>query len=120
MLCRLLYAGKARHVTAEMLFEEAKQAEQSMSLATIYNTLRQFTEAGLLRPIATDGTKSYFDTNVTDHHHFYLEDGSRLIDIPTKVSFQKLPLPPEGYAIDRIDVVVRLRRRPKLRAVRLS
>jgi Fur family transcriptional regulator, iron response regulator len=101
-----------------MLFEEARQAEQSMSLATIYNTLRQFTEAGLLRPIATDGTKSYFDTNVTDHHHFYLE--ARLIDIPIKVPFQKLPVPPEGYAIDRIDVVVRLRRRPKLRAVRLS
>jgi Fe2+ or Zn2+ uptake regulation protein len=112
-LCRRLFAGKSRHVTAEMLFEEIKLTQQSISLATIYNTLRQFTEAGLLRALLADATKSFFDTRVVDHHHFYLEDSAQLIDTPNKVIVEKLPKAPEGFAIDSIEVIVRLRRKIK-------
>jgi Fur family transcriptional regulator, iron response regulator len=108
-LYNLLFARGHRHVTAEMLFEEAAQSDVSVSLATVYNTLHQFTEVGLLRPIIVDGTKSHYDTKTSDHQHFYLEDLCRLIDLPHDVSVKNLPLPPKGYVIDRIDVVVRLR-----------
>jgi Fur family transcriptional regulator, iron response regulator len=109
-LCGLLFTKRDRHVTAEMLFEEAKQARIAVSLATVYNTLRQFIRAGLLRPLAIDGTKLYFDTNVSNHHHFYLEDQCQLVDMPANVRITNMPAPPKGYAIDRIDVVARLRR----------
>ena len=105
-----MFTKRDRHVTAEMLFEEAKQARITVSLATVYNTLRQFIRAGLLRPLAIDGTKLYFDTNVSNHHHFYLEDQCQLVDMPANVRITNMPAPPKGYAIDRIDVVVRLRR----------
>jgi len=110
-LCSLLFAGGTRRVTAETLFEEAKQASMSVSLATVYKTLREFSEAGLLRPLRLDGIKSYYDNNVYNHQHFYLEDGCHLIDTPAKVRIRKLPAPPEGYTIDRVDVVIRLRRK---------
>ena len=111
-LSALLFAKGDRHVTAEMLFEEANQAKVSVSLATIYNTLHQFTEAGLLRQVAIDASKSYFDTNNTEHHHFYIEDRHELMDIsPTDMIVGKAPVPPDGYEIVRIDVVVRLRRK---------
>ncbi len=103
--------GHNRHVTAESLFEAAGKADVSVSLATIYNTLRSFTEAGLLTEITVDGTRSYFDTDVSDHAHFYWEDEGRLTDVPTDaVSFDRLPLPPDGAEISKIDVVIRLRR----------
>ena len=108
-LYSLLFAHGYRHVTAEALFEEAKQTSTPVSLATVYNTLHQFCEAGLLRPIAVDGTKSYYDTKISDHQHFYLEDRCQLLDLPNKVRISKVPSPPKGYAIDRIDVVIRLR-----------
>jgi Fur family transcriptional regulator, iron response regulator len=101
-LCGLLFTKRDRHVTAEMLFEEAKQARITVSLATVYNTLRQFIRAGLLRPLAIDGTKLYFDTNVSNHHHFYLEDQCQLVDMPANVRITNMPAPPKGYAIDRI------------------
>ena len=111
-LSSLLFAKGDRHVTAEMLFEEANQAEVSVSLATVYNTLHQFTEVGFLRQVAIDASKSYFDTNNTEHHHFYIEDRHELIDIsPTNVIVGKAPVPPDGYEIARVDVVVRLRRK---------
>ena len=95
-----------------MLFEEASKAKIPVSLATVYNTLHQFTEVGLLRQIAVDSSKSYFDTNNTEHHHYYLEDRHELMDIPpTDVAVGKVPIPPEGYEIARVDVVVRLRRK---------
>ena len=109
-LCGLLFGKGDHHVTAEMLFEEAKQAKIAVSLATVYNTLRQFTQAGLLRLLAIDGTKLYFDTNVSNHQHFYLEDQCQLIDMPSNVRIDNVPAPPKGYTIDRIDVVVRVRR----------
>ena len=110
-LSSLLFAGGNRHLTAEMLFEEANQAKVSVSLATIYNTLNQFTEAGLLRQVAINASKSYFDTNNTEHHHFYIEDQHELLDVPTDMIVGEAPVPPDGYEIVRVDVVVRLRRK---------
>ena len=79
----ILFAKGDRHLTAEMLFEEASKARVPVSLATVYNTLNQFTEVGLLRQVAVDGSKTYFDTNVSDHHHFFVEDANALVDIPS-------------------------------------
>ena len=111
-LSNILFGKGDRHVSAEMLFEEASQAKVPVSLATVYNTLHQFTEAGLLRQVAIDSSKSYFDTNNTEHHHYYLEDRHELMDIPpTDVAVGEVPAPPAGYEVVRIDVVVRLRRK---------
>lgn len=108
----ILFAKGDRHVTAEMLYDEATKARVPVSLATVYNTLNQLTESGLLRQVSVDGTKTYFDTNVTSHHHFYLENNHELVDIPDPhVVLQKMPDIPEGYEISRIDVVIRLRKR---------
>jgi Fur family iron response transcriptional regulator len=109
----ILFAKGDRHVTAEMLYEEATHAKVPVSLATVYNTLHQFTEVGLLRQVAIDGSKAYFDTNNSEHHHFFVEGDNDLLDIPSSdVVVGKAPTPPEGYEIARIDVVVRLRRKP--------
>jgi len=108
----ILFAKGDRHVTAEMLYEEATRAKVPVSLATVYNTLHQFTEVGLLRQVAVDGSKAYFDTNNSEHHHFFIEDQNDLMDIPASdVVVGKAPVAPEGYEIARIDVVVRLRRK---------
>jgi Fur family transcriptional regulator, iron response regulator len=108
----ILFAKGDRHITAEMLYEEANRAKVPVSLATVYNTLHQFTEVGLLRQVAVDGSKAYFDTNNTEHHHFFIEDKNDLLDIPSSdVVVGKAPVPPEGYEIARIDVVVRLRKK---------
>lgn len=86
-------------------------AKVPVSLATVYNTLHQFTEAGLLREVAVDGSKTYFDTNISDHHHFFIEDDDQVLDIPAgTLGVGEVPEPPPGYEISRIDVVVRLRR----------
>jgi Fur family transcriptional regulator, iron response regulator len=112
-LAWILFAKGDRHVTAEMLYEEATRAKVPVSLATVYNTLHQFTDFGLLRQVAVDASKTYFDTNNSAHHHFFIEDKNELLDIPmsTTMLVGKTPTPPEGYEIARIDVVVRLRRK---------
>jgi len=108
----ILFAKGDRHVTAEMLYEEATKAKVPVSLATVYNTLHQFTEAGLLRQVAVDGSRAYFDTNPSEHHHFFVENESELLDIPdAETLVNRLPAPPAGYEISRIDVVIRLRRK---------
>jgi Fur family iron response transcriptional regulator len=108
----ILFGKGDRHLTAEMLYEEATRAKVPVSLATIYNTLHQFTEVGLLRQVAVDGSKAYFDTNATEHHHFFVEDANELLDIPgAEVIVDKTPKAPDGYEVARIDVVVRLRRK---------
>jgi len=108
----MLFAKGDRHITAEILYEEATRAKVPVSLATVYNTLHQFTEVGLLRQVAVDGSKTYFDTNATEHHHFFVEGEQALLDIPgTSMTLDKMPEPPEGYEIARVDVVVRLRRK---------
>jgi Fur family transcriptional regulator, iron response regulator len=108
----ILFAKGDRHLTAEILYEEATRAKVPVSLATVYNTLHQFTDVGLLRQVAVDGSKSYFDTNVSDHHHFFVEGEEALVDIPdTEVILGKAPVAPEGFEIARVDVVVRLKRK---------
>ncbi|HXY58296.1 MAG TPA: Fur family transcriptional regulator [Methylocystis sp.] len=110
-LGELLFGRGDRHVTAERLFEEATAARMPVSLATVYNTLHQFTDAGLLREIAVDGARVYFDTNVSEHHHFLLEDEGELRDIAgSTVAIGDLPAPPPGMKVARVDVVVRLKR----------
>jgi Fur family iron response transcriptional regulator len=107
-LARLLFAKGDRHVSAEDLLVEAKRARVSVSLATIYNTLNQFKAAGLIREIAIEGERSYFDTNTSNHFHFY--DGQDLMDIEADgVEVRGMPEVPAGKVIDRIDVIVRLR-----------
>ena len=103
--------GRNRHVTAESLFEAAGTAGVSVSLATVYNTLRSFTKAGLMVEITVDGTRSYFDTRTDDHAHFFWEDTGDLTDAPhDAVEFSRLPDPPSQAEISRIDVVIRVRR----------
>lgn len=109
-LAELMFNKGDRHISAELLFEEAVEAHIPVSLATIYNTLHQFTEAGLLKAISIDSSKTYFDTNTGDHHHFFLEDTQQVIDMPKgAVSLANLPSPPEGTEISSVDVVVRVR-----------
>lgn len=111
-LARLLFEKGDRHITAEMLHEEAIAAAVRVSLATVYNALHQFTAAGLLREIVVDATRSYFDTNITEHHHFFFEQAGRVEDIPgCEVVVPTLPPPPHGTEIDRVDVIVRLKNR---------
>ena len=108
----LLFAKGDRHITAEKLYEEATGARVAISLATVYNTLHQFTEAGLLREIAVDGSKTYFDTNLSNHHHFLVEETNALLDIPgSHIEVSALPDAPAGMEIDRVDVIIRLRRK---------
>ena len=109
----ILFRKGDRHLTAEMLYEEATQAKVPVSLATVYNSLHQFTDVGLLREVAVDGTKTYFDTNTSDHHHFFVEGENRILDIPGHpISVAGLPEAPAGHEIARVEVVVRLRRTP--------
>src|SRR5580704_5987562 len=111
-LGRILFGKGDRHVTAEMLYEEATCGRVPVSLATIYNTLHQFTEVGLLRHVAVDASSAYFDTNNSSHHHFFIEDKNELMDIAeSDMLVGTMPSPPEGYEIARVDVVVRLRRK---------
>lgn len=101
-----------RHVTAERLFDAAQEAGAAVSLATVYNTLKSFTEAGLLTEIAVDGARSYFDTRTEDHPHFFWEEDGLLTDAPAQaVAFKALPDSPEGMEVSKIDVVIRLRRK---------
>ena len=109
----LLFGKGDRHVTAETLYEEAIAMKVPVSLATVYNTLHQFTQAGLLNEIAVDGSRTYFDTNITPHHHFLIEETNSLLDIPKgEVAVSGLPKPPAGAAIRRIDVIIRVDRDP--------
>ena len=98
-----------RHVTADILHAEAVAGGERVSLATVYNTLHQFKRAGLVRELAIDGTRTYFDTNTSNHSHFYIEQDGRLVDIPDgSIRVDGLPTPPEGMRISHVDVVVRL------------
>jgi Fur family iron response transcriptional regulator len=111
-LAEILFGPGDRHVTAEDLHAEATAVSVRVSLATVYNTLNQFTEAGLLREVAIEGSKTYFDTNTSNHHHFYLENDGTLVDIPGGVQVTNVPQAPDGTEISRIDVIVRLAGRP--------
>jgi Fur family iron response transcriptional regulator len=109
-LARLLMETGPRHVTAEELFQEARAAGIPVSLATIYNTLHQFTAAGLMTEVVAGSGQSYFDTNPTSHYHYFDKTTGEIIDVPENaIQFTVLPDPPPGKVIDRIDVVVRIR-----------
>ncbi|MGY3437900.1 MULTISPECIES: iron response transcriptional regulator IrrA [unclassified Marinovum] len=106
--------GQNRHVTAESLFTKVQDSGESVSLATVYNTLRAFCDAGLMQEVTVDGQKSYFDTNTHDHPHFYWEDEGRLTDAPAEqLKIVSLPDAPEGAEIASVDVVIRLRRKQR-------
>ena len=108
-LARLLFTGANRHVSAESLHEEVLRDGARVSLATVYNSLHQFTAVGLLREVMVDPNRSYFDTNTTDHHHLYFQDTGRLEDLePSAVRIGDLPDPPAGTTISRVDLVIRV------------
>ncbi len=110
-LAKLLLDGRERHVTAELLHAEAIASGVKLSLATVYNSLHQFTAAGLLKEVVVDASRTYFDTNTGQHHHFFDEADGRLADIPVdQVSIGRLPVPPAGREIAGVDVVIRIRR----------
>ena len=110
-LAKLLFDGRDRHVTAETLHAEAIAAGVKLSLATVYNSLHQFTTAGLLKEVVVDASRTYFDTNTGQHHHFFDEADGRLADIPVdQVLIGRLPTPPAGREIAGVDVVIRIRR----------
>jgi len=113
LLGKFLFSKGGRHVTADMIYTEAAAANMPMSRATVYNTLNQLTEAGLLRQIGVDGSKSFFfDTNPTPHHHFFVDREDRLLDVPAPgVGIELLPQPLPGYEIAGVDVIVHLRRK---------
>lgn len=109
-LAKLLFNGTERHVTAEMLHGEAQAVGATVSVATVYNTLHQFTDAGLLKEIIVDSGRSYFDTNTSHHHHFYCEESGDLSDIDdAEVAIRLLPEPPLGKEVSGIDVIVRVK-----------
>ncbi|ADO41296.1 iron response transcriptional regulator IrrA [Ketogulonicigenium vulgare] len=104
--------GLDRHVTAESLFDAVTASGEQVSLATVYNTLRAFCEAGLLREITVDGSKGYFDTRLDDHPHFYWEDSATLSDAPAdQLEIRRLPQAPAGVEVAAVDVIIRLRRK---------
>jgi len=108
-LAKLLFDGCDRHISAEQLHDEAQAGNIRVSLATVYNTLHQFTDSGMLREIVVDSGRSYFDTNTSDHHHYFFERCGKLEDIPGHlVSLDKVPEAPAGTTIRRIDVIVRI------------
>jgi Fur family transcriptional regulator, iron response regulator len=103
--------GMNRHVTAESLYALASEAGEKVSLATVYNTLRAFCDAGLMNEVVVDGSKSYFDTRTDDHPHFYWEDSHSLTDAPAEeLEIASLPQVPAGMTISRVEVVIRLRK----------
>ena len=109
----LMFGRGDRHITAELLYEEATASRANLSMATVYNTLHQFTTAGLIREIAVDGSKTWFDTNTSRHHHFLVEGENELVDIPGHmIDVSRLPPLPEGMEFVDVDVIVRVRRKP--------
>jgi Fur family iron response transcriptional regulator len=111
-LARLLFDGNDRHVTAEQLRGEATAGSIPVSLATVYNVLHQFTAAGLMREVVVEPGRSYFDTNIDDHHHFFCEANGVLQDIAGRdVTVSGIPLPPAGTEISCVEVIVRVRTR---------
>lgn len=110
-LGQLLFLDQHRHVTPDVLYEEARFAGETLSVATVYNTLNQFAEAGLIRKICLNGERTYFDTDTGDHTHFYIAAEDRIIDIPPEsISVGPLPAPPAGYMISKVDIMIRLER----------
>lgn len=111
ILGEFLFGGQHRHVTAETLHAEVAAAGMQLSLATVYNTLNQLTQAGLLRRIGPDGSRCFFDTNTSVHPHFYIEGEDRLVDVPELLAVKTMPQPLPGHEVSRLDIVIRIRRK---------
>ena len=111
MLGQFLFNGRDRHFTAEALYGEVVAADMQLSLATVYNTLNQLTQAGLLRRIGPDGSRCFYDTNTSVHPHFYIEGEDRLIDVPEHLAVKAMPEPLPGHEVSRLDIVIRIRRK---------
>lgn len=110
-LGQLLFLDQPRHVTPDSLYEESRLAGETLSVATVYNMLNQFAEAGLIRKISLKGERTYFDTDTGDHTHFYIAAEDRLIHIPSEsISVGPLPAPPAGYTIRKVDIMIQLER----------
>ena len=110
-LARVLFGSGNRHVTAESLHAEVKETRIPVALATVYNALNQFRDAGLLREVVVAPGRSYFDTNIGHHHHFFVETDNELLDFPSdEVTVEGVPPPPQGTQVSRVDVIVRVRR----------
>lgn len=108
----LIGDGQDRHVTAESLHDAAIASGDRVSLATVYNTLRAFCDAGLMQEVTVDGSRSYFDTRMDEHPHFFMEDAGHLTDAPKAgIEIKTLPEVPEGYEVSKVDVVIRLRKK---------
>jgi len=110
-LGRIIFAKGDRHISVEDLHAEAAAAGVRVSRATVYNALHRFTEAGLLHEVALDNGRTYFDTNISDHHHFFVEGEGRLIDVVADIGVDRLPKPPKGMEITSVELMVRVRRR---------
>ena len=112
-LARMLRSGGHRHLTAEALHEEAAAAGEKVSLATVYNALKCFTDAGLLREVHVEAGRVYYDTRLDDHAHFYYEEDGSIEDAPADaIALALPPAAPEGAEIAKIEIVLRLKRRP--------
>lgn len=110
-LIKILFESGNRHITAEELHGEAMKMRIPVSLATVYNTLNQLVDIGLLREVPSAGQKSFFDTNTLEHHHFWVKDNETLIDIPKEeIMFSNLPQPPAGMEVDRVEVTIHLKK----------
>ena len=109
ILAKLLFEKGKRHISAEDLFDEVRNDDRRISLATIYNTLKQFTLLGLIREIVVDQNKSLYCTNKESHYHLYIEDENKVIDIPTKNIDLNIPSIPACLKLHDVDVIVRIR-----------
>ena len=109
ILIKLLFENSDRHISAEELFEEVRKENRKISLATIYNTLKQFTKMGLLKELVVDQNKSIYCTNHDPHYHLYIEDEGKVVDIPQENIDLNIPSIPACLSLHNVDVVVRVR-----------
>ena len=112
-ICQFLFDRKKTfHFTVEILNKKInKSGTSKVSLATIYNTVEAFTSAGYLKEILTSKNKSYYDTNIKSHHHFYDEGSKELTDIHySQIKLSKVPIPPKGKKIKNLEVVIRIQK----------
>ena len=109
VLAKILFEKGNRHLSADELFHDVKKEDRKISMATVYNTLKQFTSLGLVREVVVDQNKSLYCTNHKSHYHLYIEDEGKIIDIPTKNIDLNIPSIPACLQLHNIDVIVRIR-----------
>ena len=109
VLAKILFENGNRHLSADELFDDVKKEDRKISMATVYNTLKQFTSLGLVREVVVDQNKSLYCTNHKSHYHLYIEDEGKIVDIPTKNIDLNIPSIPACLQLHNIDVIVRIR-----------